>query len=104
MTTNEPAPDFPEVLTTAMAAELLHVHVEYLRRMVREGRIPAHRFPEGRELRFLRDELITWVGPVGGSDRSDVAIQSGSSGGASSVSRDRTTSMLGQLARMSSNC
>ena len=28
-----------------------------------------------------RDELITWVGPVGGSDLSDVAIQSGSSGG-----------------------
>ena len=29
--------------TRAMAAALLHVHVEYLRRMVREGRIPAHR-------------------------------------------------------------
>ena len=56
MTTNEPVADFPEVLTTAMAADLLHVHVEYLRRMVREGRIPAHRFPEGREIRFLRDE------------------------------------------------
>ena len=31
-------------------------------------------------------------------------VWSGSSGGASSVSRDSTTSMLGQLARMSSNC
>ena len=41
-----------------MAADLLHVHVEYLRRMVREDRIPAHRFPGGREIRFLRDELI----------------------------------------------
>ena len=49
---------FPPILTTAMAAELLHVHVEYLRRMVREGRIPAHRFPGGREIRFHRDELI----------------------------------------------
>ena len=39
---------YPEILTTALAAELLHVHVEYLRRMVREGRIPAHRFPGGR--------------------------------------------------------
>ena len=47
---------FPPILTTAMAAELLHVHVEYLRRMVREGRIPAHRFPGGREIRFHRDE------------------------------------------------
>ena len=52
---------FPEILTTAMAAEMLHVHVEYLRKMVREGRVPAHRFPGGREIRFLRDELIDWV-------------------------------------------
>src|SRR4051794_23013527 len=50
------AAGFPPVLTTAMAAELLQVHVEYLRRMVREGRIPCHRFPGGREMRFLRDE------------------------------------------------
>ena len=73
MTTNEPGADFPEVLTTAMAAELLHVHVEYLRRMVREGRIPAHRFPEGREIRFLRDELITWVRSQPGHDQSPSA-------------------------------
>src|SRR5437868_15447554 len=60
----------PPILTTAMAAELLHVHVEYLRRMVREGRIPAHRFPGGREIRFLRDELIAWVREQPGEDRS----------------------------------
>jgi excisionase family DNA binding protein len=58
-----PAPDrdFPPVLTAAMAAELLQVHVESLRRMVREGRVPCHRFPGGRELRFLRDELLAWL-------------------------------------------
>jgi excisionase family DNA binding protein len=78
----EPAPDplprdvlegaasAPPILTTAMAAELLHVHVEYLRRMVREGRVPAHRFPGGREIRFLRDELIEWVRAQPGEDRS----------------------------------
>jgi excisionase family DNA binding protein len=60
----------PPILTTAMAAELLHVHVEYLRRMVREDRIPAHRFPGGREIRFLRDELIEWVRAQPGEDRS----------------------------------
>jgi excisionase family DNA binding protein len=65
---------FPEILTTAMAAELLHVHVEYLRRMVREGRIPAHRFPGGREIRFVRDELIEWVRAQPGEDRSPSAI------------------------------
>jgi excisionase family DNA binding protein len=68
-------PVFPEILTTAMAAELLHVHVEYLRRMVREGRIPAHRFPGGREIRFLRDELITWVRDQPGEDRSPSAAE-----------------------------
>ncbi|MCZ7536560.1 MAG: helix-turn-helix domain-containing protein [Acidimicrobiia bacterium] len=75
----EPAA-FPEILTTAMAAELLHVHVEYLRRMVRERRIPAHRFPGGREMRFLRDELVEWVRNQPGFDRSPSAEarQSGS--------------------------
>ena len=68
-------PAFPEILTTAMAAELLHVHVEYLRRMVREGRIPAHRFPGGREIRFLRDELIAWVREQPGEDRSPSAAE-----------------------------
>ena len=66
-----PAPaEFPPVLTTAMAAELLQVHVEYLRRMAREGRIPCHRFPGGRELRFLRDELIDWLREQPGEDQS----------------------------------
>jgi len=59
---------FPPVLTAAMAAELLQVHVEYLRKLVRDGVVPAHRFPGGRELRFLRDELLAWLvdlpGPV----------------------------------------
>jgi excisionase family DNA binding protein len=63
----------PPILTTAMAAELLHVHVEYLRRMVREGRIPAHRFPGGREIRFHRDELIEWVRDQPGYNRSPSA-------------------------------
>lgn len=58
------------MLTTAMAAELLQVHVEYLRRMVREGRIPCHRFPGGREMRFLRDELIDWLRAQPGANRS----------------------------------
>ncbi|HEY3834199.1 MAG TPA: helix-turn-helix domain-containing protein [Acidimicrobiia bacterium] len=65
--------DYPPILTTAMAAELLSVHVEYLRRMVREGRIPAHRFPGGREIRFHRDELIAWVKDQPGHDRSPSA-------------------------------
>jgi excisionase family DNA binding protein len=64
---------YPPILTTAQAAELLHVHVEYLRKMVREDRIPAHRFPGGREIRFVRDELIAWVRDQPGHDRSPSA-------------------------------
>jgi excisionase family DNA binding protein len=67
------AEGYPPILTTAQAAELLQVHVEYLRKMVREGRIPAHRFPQGREIRLLRDELIAWVQEQPGHDRSPAA-------------------------------
>jgi len=58
--------EFPPVLTAALAADLLQVHVEYLRKMVREGRVPCHRFPGGRELRFLRDELLEWLADLPG--------------------------------------
>lgn len=60
------ASSFPPVLTAAMAAELLQVHVEYLRKLVRDGVVPAHRFPGGRELRFLRDELLAWLAALPG--------------------------------------
>jgi excisionase family DNA binding protein len=49
------------VLTTALAAELLQLHAESLRRMVREGRVPCHRLGGGRDMRFLRDELLGWL-------------------------------------------
>lgn len=55
------ASDLPPVLTSRQVAELLQVHVEYVRRMAREGRVPCHKFPGGRELRFLRDELLDWL-------------------------------------------
>jgi len=53
--------EFPPVLTTALAAELLQMHAESLRRMVCEGRVPCHRLGGGRDLRFLRDELLAWL-------------------------------------------
>jgi excisionase family DNA binding protein len=72
--------EFPPVLTAAMAAELLQVHVEYLRRLVREGKLPSHRFPGGRELRFLRDELLEWLAAQpGGNGAAGHAAQSTSS-------------------------
>jgi excisionase family DNA binding protein len=61
------ASELPAVLTSKQAAELLQVHVEYIRRMAREGRIPCHKFPGGREMRFLRDELLEWLGSQPGA-------------------------------------
>lgn len=63
-------------LNTKDAARLLHLHEESLRVFVREGKVPCHRFPGGREMRFLRDELIDWLRglpPMGASDGSDPA-------------------------------
>jgi excisionase family DNA binding protein len=61
---------FPPVLTAALAAELLQVHVEYLRRMVRDGRLPCHRLPGGRGMRFIRDELLDWLALQPGENQS----------------------------------
>ena len=63
--------EFPPVLTAAMAAELLQIHVEYLRKLVRDGKVPCHRFPGGRELRFLRDELLAWLAEQPGPAQRD---------------------------------
>jgi excisionase family DNA binding protein len=52
-----------EVLTAQQAADFLSLHVEYLRRLSREGRVPCHRFGAyGREHRYLRGELLRWLG------------------------------------------
>src|SRR5690242_454937 len=61
---------FPPVLTTADAAELLQVDVEYLRKLVRDGKVHCHRFPGGREMRFDRDELLEWLRTQPGHDQS----------------------------------
>lgn len=84
MPTDSPGPDdggshgttdFPPVLTTAGAADLLQVHVEHLRKMVREGSVPCHRFPNGREMRFLRDELLEWLADQEGVNRAPSATK-----------------------------
>lgn len=53
--------DFPQVLDTAMVAEMLGMNVQVVRRMAREGTIPAYRLPGGRSFRFFRDEVLDWL-------------------------------------------
>ena len=61
MLTDETPDSGPPVLNTKEAAQLLRLHEESLRVLVRAGKIPCHRFPGGREIRFLRTELLDWL-------------------------------------------
>jgi len=56
-----PAEEYPQVLDTAMVAEMLGMNVQVVRRMAREGQIPAYRLPGGRSFRFFRDEILDWL-------------------------------------------
>ena len=56
-----PMEDYPQVLDTAMVAEMLGMNVQVVRRMAREGSIPAYRLPGGHSFRFFRDEVLEWL-------------------------------------------
>lgn len=58
---NHSAGDFPPVLDAGQVARLLGLNIDYVRRLSREGVIPAHRLPGGRSFRYLKDELIEWL-------------------------------------------
>ena len=53
--------EFPPILDTALAAELLNMNVDVVRRMARDGELPAYRLPGARAFRFFRDELMEYV-------------------------------------------
>jgi excisionase family DNA binding protein len=59
----------PPVLTASQVAELLHLNTDYLRKLAPDGAIPAHRLPQGRAIRFLRDEVTAWLRALPGPDR-----------------------------------
>ncbi len=53
------AEEYPPIVNTAQAAEMLGVGVQKLRQMSLAGEIPAYRW--GKNYRFFRDELIAWL-------------------------------------------
>lgn len=55
------ADDYPPVLDAAMVAELLSMNIDTVRRLSREGTIPAHRVPGGRTFKYLKDEILDWL-------------------------------------------
>jgi len=49
----------PELMNTAQAAEYLDLSVVYLRRLAKQGKIPAVRL--GHTWRYLPERLIAWM-------------------------------------------
>jgi len=50
-----------EVMTADQVASLLRVTVDYVRRLSRDGLIPAHRLPGGLSYRYLRSGVLGWL-------------------------------------------
>lgn len=48
-------------MTADQVADLLRVTVDHVRKLSREGSIPAHKLPGGRGWRYLRRELLDWL-------------------------------------------
>jgi excisionase family DNA binding protein len=53
--------DYPPVLDAAQVAELLNLNIDYVRKLSREGVLPAKRLPGGRTFRYFTDEILDWL-------------------------------------------
>jgi excisionase family DNA binding protein len=49
------------VLRADQVADLLSLNIDYIRKLSREGTIPAHRVPGGRTFRYFKDEVLQWL-------------------------------------------
>jgi excisionase family DNA binding protein len=69
--------DLPTVLDAAQVARLLNLNLDYVRKLSREGVLPAHRLPGGRTFRYFKDEVLDWLRaqPVHGDDADEVEHQ-----------------------------
>lgn len=62
-----PDRDYPQVLDAAQVAQLLQLNIDYVRKLSRDGVLPAHKLPGGRTFRYFRQEVLDWLRdqPVG---------------------------------------
>lgn len=51
---------YPPIMDTAMVGELLQMSPVHVRRLAREGVIPAYRIEGVRAFKFKRDEVLNW--------------------------------------------
>lgn len=70
--------DYPDILDAALVAELLSMNLDYVRKMSRQGRIPAHKMPGGRAFRYFKDEIVEWLRglPATESEAADASAES----------------------------
>ena len=52
--------DYPPIMDTAMVGEFLQMSPVHVRRLAREGVIPAYRIDGVRAFKFKRDEVLAW--------------------------------------------
>lgn len=57
----KPLDDYPDILGAHHVAEILQMNLDYVRKLSREGRIPAHKMPGGRVFRYFKDEIVEWL-------------------------------------------
>lgn len=57
----EPEDDLPAVLDAGQVARLLNLNIDYVRKLSRQGVLPAHRLPGGRTFRYFKDEVLDWL-------------------------------------------
>ena len=53
--------DLPSVLDAGQVARLLNLNIDYVRKLSRNGVLPAHRLPGGRTFRYFKDEVLDWL-------------------------------------------
>lgn len=78
MSTNKPLDAYPDILTAALVAEILDMNLDYVRKLSREGKIPAHKMPGGRAFRYFKDEIVSWLRglPATEDAQQDEAVES----------------------------
>lgn len=54
------ARDYPSILDSAQVATLLRYSLDHVRKLSREGVLPAKRMPGGKDFRYFRDDVLEW--------------------------------------------
>lgn len=67
--------DYPDILTAALVAEMLDMNLDYVRKLSREGTIPAHKMPGGRVFRYFKDEIVGWLRDLPAHDQQGGQVQ-----------------------------